>query len=200
MEKEPEEKDGRLWVDRIIIDDAACIHCGECVKACTEENKERNALTNVVQKAIREAKKEKEPNLLQKLIRMDLEERKRFWDSHFVRCIKCYGCIDQCPVREEEEDELRISEWIKQGEVPPRYPEFHLIRAYQVWDRCILCGECEETCPAGIPLKTLQDITQFFSPEDAFKLVPGLSEEVKRKIIDFVRKRMDKNRRMRYEL
>ncbi len=203
LESSPKEKDGRLWVDRIIVDEALCIHCGECVKACTKENPDANALTNIVQKRILEIKKEKkveEPHLLQKIIGMTVQERKDFWDKQFMKCIRCYGCIDVCPVRTEEPEELSLSKWIKRAEVPPKYPAFHLLRAYHVWDTCILCGECEATCPSGIPLKTLQDITQFFSPEDVFELVPGLDKEIKDEILRFVDAKRTQFRRATYGL
>jgi len=33
--------------------------------------------------------------------------------------------------------------------VPPMY---HLVRAMHMTAKCVACRECEETCPAGIPL------------------------------------------------
>jgi L-lactate utilization protein LutB len=70
--------------------------------------------------------------------------------------------------------------------VPPTFPLFHLIRAYQIWDTCVLCGDCEQTCPAGIPLKTLQDMVRYFSPEEVFDLVPGLEKDAQNAIMDVV--------------
>ncbi len=201
---QPKEKDGLLWVDRIHIDEAACIHCGECARACLAENPENPALTNVAFKRLKEATSKdvviEQPTLLQEIIRMSIEERKAFWKQQFTKCIKCYGCMEMCPVYIDAPDELNFDRWIRKGEVPPAYPDFHLLRAYHVLDTCVLCGECEATCPAGIPLKTLQDITQYFPPEEVFNLVPGLNPEVKEAIVNFTQKVRNQVRRMDYAI
>jgi Fe-S oxidoreductase len=85
-----------------------------------------------------------------------------------------------------EPEELQLSRWVLPGRVPPRHPDFHLLRAYQVLDTCILCGECERTCPANIPLKALQDFVRSFPPEQVFELVPGAGKEVQQAITGFV--------------
>jgi formate dehydrogenase subunit beta len=68
------------------------------------------------------------------------------------RCIKCYSCIENCPVCFTVADELKgESKMIKSGEVPPN-PMFHLRRFAHISDTCINCGQCEELCPMDIPL------------------------------------------------
>jgi len=68
------------------------------------------------------------------------------------RCIKCYSCIENCPVCFTVADELRgDSRMIASGEVPPN-PMFHLRRFAHISDTCINCGQCEELCPMDIPL------------------------------------------------
>jgi len=68
------------------------------------------------------------------------------------RCIKCYSCIENCPVCFTVADELRgDSKMIASGEVPPN-PMFHLRRFAHISDTCINCGQCEELCPMDIPL------------------------------------------------
>jgi len=190
-----------VWVDRIRIDEARCIQCGECARACTQENPERHALTTIVQARFEAARSEAaipEPTVLQEILRMTPDERQAFWEDQFRKCIKCYGCIDMCPVFPESSDGLKVSDWVEAGRVPPPYPLFHLIRAYAVGDACILCGECEQTCPAGIPLKTLQDFVRNLPPEEVFELIPGLEKDARDAILDDVEQRKDPSGRMRH--
>ena len=68
------------------------------------------------------------------------------------RCIKCYSCIENCPVCFPVADELKgNSRMVNSGEVPPN-PMFHLRRFAHISDSCINCGQCEELCPMDIPL------------------------------------------------
>ena len=71
------------------------------------------------------------------------------------RCIKCYGCIENCPVcfpiaRELQQDSV-MNEF---GSVPP-LPMFHLRRFAHISDSCINCGQCEEHCAMDIPLSLI---------------------------------------------
>jgi formate dehydrogenase subunit beta len=69
-----------------------------------------------------------------------------------ARCIKCYSCIENCPVCFTTADALmKGSLMVKPGELPPN-PMFHLRRFAHISDTCINCGQCEELCPAEIPL------------------------------------------------
>jgi len=68
------------------------------------------------------------------------------------RCIKCYSCIENCPVCFTAADELKKgSLFVKPGELPPN-PMFHLRRFAHISDSCINCGQCEELCAMDIPL------------------------------------------------
>jgi formate dehydrogenase subunit beta len=68
------------------------------------------------------------------------------------RCIKCYSCIESCPVCSTVAGELKgESKMVTSGQVPPN-PMFHLRRFAHISDSCINCGQCEELCPMDIPL------------------------------------------------
>ena len=148
--------------------------------------------------AVRSGELAKDASLLQKILWMTLGERKGFWRDQFQKCIKCYGCIDMCPVNIEEANGLDLSRWVKGGLVPPPYPLFHLMRAYQVWDTCVGCGECERTCPAQIPLKTIQDIVRYLPPEAVFEVIPGLEKDAQDEILAFIERRNGSSRRISY--
>ena len=84
-----------------------------------------------------------------------LEDRFSFWMNEFVKCIKCYGCSNICPMCFCNDCSLKCDELVKSGELPPEIPVFHHTRAMHMVGRCIDCGLCEEACPSAIPLRTL---------------------------------------------
>jgi formate dehydrogenase subunit beta len=68
------------------------------------------------------------------------------------RCIKCYSCIENCPVCFTAAEALtKGSIMVKPGELSPN-PMFHLRRFAHISDTCVNCGQCEELCPMDIPL------------------------------------------------
>jgi formate dehydrogenase subunit beta len=67
------------------------------------------------------------------------------------RCIKCYSCIENCPVCFPVSESLKKSFTVEPGQVPPN-PMFHLRRFAHISDTCVNCGQCEELCPMDIPL------------------------------------------------
>ncbi len=187
-----EEVEGELWVDRIKIDEQACIQCGDCVKACIEENKDVHGVTNIAferRLSLENLPQEKAPQEIQmhEVARMDAPAREDFWRNAFKKCIKCYGCRDVCPLCICDECELDDPEWVTPGQIPPQYPLFHLIRAYHLADLCIGCGACEATCPMGIPLMTMMHLARIDGLK-IFDYVPGLDAEQKDRLINHLKK------------
>lgn len=93
--------------------------------------------------------------LVESLESLSVPERRAFWDEAFMRCIKCYGCRNICPVCFCRDCSLEDPLLVKPGRAPAEFPVFHLVRAVHMAGRCIDCGLCEEACPAHIPLRTL---------------------------------------------
>ena len=60
------------------------------------------------------------------------------------RCIKCYSCIEACPICYCEDCSTKNPALVKPGQVPPGFM-FHLIRFSHVADSCVNCGQCEDS-------------------------------------------------------
>ncbi len=80
-------------------------------------------------------------------------EKLAFWKEQFQHCIKCYGCRNICPQCFCNVCALEDEKWVETGRLPLPNPSlYHIIRAMHMTAKCVACRECEETCPAGIPL------------------------------------------------
>lgn len=86
----------------------------------------------------------------------DDKERMGRWAKVLKRCIKCYGCRNSCPICICEPCKLEDEVWVRRGSIPAEMMVFHLIRAFHLSDTCVACGACQEACPVGIPLMSLQ--------------------------------------------
>jgi heterodisulfide reductase subunit A-like polyferredoxin len=182
------EFDGETWIERLKIDEQKCTQCGYCVQACIEENKDTLGMTSIAseRRKLLEALPEKrspQEVLMHEIARMDESARRDFWQKELVKCIKCYGCREVCPLCICDYCEMEDPQWVASGVLPPDYPLFHLIRAYHIADTCTGCGACEATCPVGIPLLTMMHLARL-DGEKIFDYVPGLDEQLKNKLIE----------------
>lgn len=89
---------------------------------------------------------------------MSTEEKLTFWKGQLEKCNKCYGCRNVCPLCFCTDCELENALWVKHGRLPPEFPIYHVIRAFHLAGKCVGCGECENACPVGIPLMTLNHL------------------------------------------
>lgn len=81
------------------------------------------------------------------------EERLAFWKEQLLRCIKCYGCRNVCPQCFCNVCALEDEKWVGTGWLPmPMPPMYHLVRTMHMTAKCVACRECEEVCPADIPM------------------------------------------------
>ncbi len=66
------------------------------------------------------------------------------------RCIRCYQCIDNCPICYCVDCSTKKDYIIPSDKTPPGIM-FHLIRFAHIADSCVNCGQCEELCAVDIP-------------------------------------------------
>ncbi|HTY14096.1 MAG TPA: Coenzyme F420 hydrogenase/dehydrogenase, beta subunit C-terminal domain [Methanoregulaceae archaeon] len=92
------------------------------------------------------------------------------------RCIKCYSCIEACPICYCVECSTRKPYLVPPGELPPSFM-FHLIRFAHISDSCVNCGQCQELCPMDIPNALFMHAQQV-ELEKMFGHVPGVSMEL----------------------
>ncbi len=88
------------------------------------------------------------------------------------RCIKCYSCIDQCPICYCVECSTKKPYLVPPGELPVPFM-FHMIRFVHISDSCVNCGQCEEACPMEIKNSLYMHAIQQ-DLEKMFGHVPGV--------------------------
>ncbi len=88
------------------------------------------------------------------------------------RCIRCYACIENCPICYCQECSTKKPYLVTPGQLPPDFM-FHMIRFMHVSDSCINCGQCEELCPAEIENSRLMHMIQS-DLQEMFGYVPGV--------------------------
>jgi len=88
------------------------------------------------------------------------------------KCIKCFACVDNCPICYCVECSTKKPWFITPGQVPPGFM-FHLIRFAHISDSCINCGQCEELCAMDIRNALFMHAQQV-EIEKMFNHTPGL--------------------------
>ena len=104
------------------------------------------------------------------------EDRLKFIMDETSRCIKCYQCIENCPICYCVECSTKKPHLVTPGQVPPPFM-FHLIRFSHVSDSCINCGQCEELCAMDIPNALFMHSLQV-EMEKMFGFVPGVNMDL----------------------
>ncbi|MGA2913451.1 MAG: Coenzyme F420 hydrogenase/dehydrogenase, beta subunit C-terminal domain [Methanoregula sp.] len=104
------------------------------------------------------------------------KERLKKIMTETARCIKCYGCIDQCPICYCVDCTTKNPAYVPPGYLPVNFM-FHLIRYAHIADSCVNCGQCEEVCPAEIPNALFMHAQQV-ELEKMFGHVPGVNMEL----------------------
>ncbi|MBN2118382.1 MAG: hypothetical protein JW730_17545 [Anaerolineales bacterium] len=109
--------------------------------------------------------------LMAKVMAMSQPEKLAFWKEEFSHCIKCYGCRNICPQCFCNICALEDEKWVETGRLPMPNPSmYHMVRAMHMTAKCVGCHECEETCPADIPMAVqfrliARDVKEMFNYE-----------------------------------
>ncbi len=104
------------------------------------------------------------------------EDRLKFIMDETSRCIKCYQCIENCPICYCVDCSTRKPHLVTPGQVPPPFM-FHLIRFSHISDSCVNCGQCEELCAMDIPNSLFMHSLQV-EMEKMFGFVPGVNMDL----------------------
>jgi formate dehydrogenase (coenzyme F420) beta subunit len=104
------------------------------------------------------------------------KERLDYIMSETSRCIKCYQCIENCPICYCVECSTRKPHLVPPGQIPPPFM-FHLIRYTHIADSCINCGQCEELCAMDIPNALFMHAIQL-EMQDMFGYEPGVNMDL----------------------
>jgi len=118
---------------------------------------------------------------------MSPEERARYFEDSFSRCLRCYACVRTCPM-------CYCTTCFAVQSKPQYVPRtvgldenrmFHLGRALHLAGRCVGCGACDRACPVDIPLRALHSKLAV-ETEDLFGAVAGLTPDKKPPLIEFL--------------
>jgi ferredoxin len=113
------------------------------------------------------------------------DERWRFWQRQFGRCLRCYACRAVCPLCYCSSciaDKHR-PQWVPTAIDERGNSAWNVIRAVHLAGRCSGCDECARVCPADIRLdlinrKLALEVERQFG-------AAGLDPEQKSALVDF---------------
>ena len=188
----------RLVIDQVIGRDALHLigvgcpgildrHTGEMLKKCTECRHNNPVLCDEM--AGEEVEKPAAVERFHEVVETEAiprEERSKYFESVYAKCIRCYACRDVCPCctcRECFVDQHREN-WVGKQNNVAENRFYGLTRVMHIADRCIECGECERVCPMDLPLmklnrKVIKDMNDLFG---AYEAGLALDEETEKLI------------------
>jgi len=87
------------------------------------------------------------------------QERFDFWKRQMNRCIRCYACRNACPLcvcKHVCLADSREPHWLSAEATLQEKWLFQVMHALHLAGRCTECGECQRSCPMGIPILLLK--------------------------------------------
>ncbi|MBN2065262.1 MAG: 4Fe-4S dicluster domain-containing protein, partial [Candidatus Thermoplasmatota archaeon] len=124
-----------------------------------------------------ETKRKEDYHQVKEFEQKSLEEKWRFWEEQFERCIRCYACRNICPLCycEECRGEQLDPQWLRRSVTLSENTVWNMMRAFHLAGRCTGCGECERACPMKLPLMLLnkkleKDINELFNYTTGIKV------------------------------
>ncbi|GAB6127257.1 4Fe-4S dicluster domain-containing protein [Humidesulfovibrio idahonensis] len=87
------------------------------------------------------------------------QERFDFWKRQMSRCIRCYACRNACPLcvcKHMCLADSRDPHWLTAEATLQEKWLFQVMHALHLAGRCTECGECQRSCPMGIPILLLK--------------------------------------------
>jgi len=110
--------------------------------------------------------------------KMSPEEKWKFWEEQFSKCIRCYSCRNVCPMCYCVECVVTKMkpQWTRRSTDISENTAYHIQRAWHLAGRCIECMECQRVCPVDIPIMTLnRKLTR--DVKSMFEYEPGVDVE-----------------------
>jgi ferredoxin len=93
------------------------------------------------------------------LEKLSTQERFDFWKRQMGRCIRCYACRNACPLcvcKHVCLADSREPHWLSAEATLQEKWLFQVMHALHLAGRCTECGECQRSCPMGIPILLLK--------------------------------------------
>lgn len=106
------------------------------------------------------------------------EEKRKYWENKFSKCIRCYACRQICPscyCKKCFADRIE-PKWTAKKATTDEAWMFHATRVMHLAGRCVGCGECERACPMSIPIEELsRDMAKYI--KEIYNYTAGVEEE-----------------------
>jgi len=125
-------------------------------------------------------------NDLNEFEKLNFNERFNYFEKMFKLCTNCYACREACPMCYCNLCFIDQNKPTWFGKTNNIYDimAFHITRAIHLAGRCVDCGACSQSCPAGIDLnlitRKLQKIVK-----NRFGYTAGIDPKIKPPLTDF---------------